>query len=200
MPEDVYFGTNEIGLNDITSPKDYAEELKIILRKIYEQVNGQLQITRESMQKYYNRKANIYTYVVGQMVWLKKKYYKTDENRKLSPWKTGPWKIIELLPNGVNFKIRNVSNGSKQIVHHDRITPVKSSTEKMKNTVPDAAPDAEITSNETSSDESEDNDDVNEMEQVNGDDNDTGFANRYPVGDRTQRQIEGAIPWDAIAI
>ena len=101
-------GVNEkYEFRDVTTPNDYAEELKIRLKIIYEQVNTQLEITRIQMQSQYNKKLNFNDYKVGDQAWLKKKYYKTGENRKLSPRKTGPWTIIDKMQNGVNFRVRN---------------------------------------------------------------------------------------------
>ena len=53
-------------------------------------------------------------------MWLEKKYHRTGENRKLAPRRDGPWAVIERLPNGVDFSIRN-SNCELKIVHHDRL-------------------------------------------------------------------------------
>ena len=59
------------------------------------------------MQKQYNKNVRFNNYKVGDKAWLKVKHYKTGENRKLSPRKTGPWTILEKLPNGVNFRVIN---------------------------------------------------------------------------------------------
>ena len=37
------------------------------------------------MQRQYNKKLNFYDYQPGDRAWLKKKHYKTGENRKLAP-------------------------------------------------------------------------------------------------------------------
>ena len=112
LPEDMFLGVNEkYEFRDVTTPNDYAEELKIRSKLIYEQVNTQLEITRTHMQAQYNNKLNFNDYKVGDQAWLKKKYYKTGENRKLSPRRTGPWTIVDKMPNGVNFRVRNNSSG-----------------------------------------------------------------------------------------
>ena len=58
-------------------------------------------------------------------MWLKVKYYKTGENRKLSPRRNGPWTVLSRLPNGVNFRIVNDRTREEKVVHHDRMNPVK---------------------------------------------------------------------------
>eukprot|EP00795_Rhopilema_esculentum_P011292 gene11292-biopygen11554 len=63
-------------------------------------------------------------YIRGAKVWLKVKYYKTGENRKLAPRRRGPWTVLQKLPNGVNFKIENDQTKETKTVHHDRLTPV----------------------------------------------------------------------------
>lgn len=197
LPEDVLLGVNEQNnLRDVTNPADYAEELKIVLREIYRQVNQELHITREIMQKQYNKNINVHNHTVGQYVWLKKKFYKTGENRKLSPRRTGPWKIIEILPNGVNFKIRNESSGITQIVHHDRLTPLKISLTNDPVIITNH-PSADGWSSAESSSEEESilSEVLSDTDEIV---NEGGFASRYPTRNRRPRVIDGAIPWSAI--
>ena len=98
LPEDVFWDVNDNSMHrDITTASEYAEELKIVLKKIYEQVNEQLKLTRDEMEKQYNKTINLNDYKVGNAVWLKRKHYKTGESKKLSPRKSGPWEIIETL-------------------------------------------------------------------------------------------------------
>ena len=56
--------------------------------------------------KQYNKKLKFNDYIEGDKVWLKAKYYKTGENRKLAPRRGGPWTVLRKLPNGVNFEIK----------------------------------------------------------------------------------------------
>ena len=77
------------------------------------------------MLRQYNRNIRYHDYAIRQLVWLKVRYYKTGETRKLSPWRDGPWVTVEKLPNGVNFKIRNVKTKESKIVHHDRLSQAK---------------------------------------------------------------------------
>ena len=138
LPEDIFLGVNEkYEFPDVTTTNDYAEELKIRIKIIYEQVNTQLEITRTQIQSQYNKKLNSNDYKVADQAWLKKKYYKTGENRKLSPIKTGPWTIIDKMPNGVNLRVRNNASGQTQIVHHDRLTPRKKHVDPQINKGPE---------------------------------------------------------------
>ena len=132
---------------------------------------------------------------MGDQAWLKKKYYKTGENRKLSPRKTGPWTIIDKMPNGVNFRVRNNASGQTQIVHHDRLTPRKKHVDPQINI--DKGPEMYGSSDSDSSDtnicDSNSSDDDHEI-------NIEIPENRYPIRNRRQRVIERAIPWDSISI
>ena len=186
LPEAIFLGKNDLHtLRDATSPAEYAEELKIILQEIYKEVQQQLGITREAMRKQYNKKIKVYDYKIGQSVWLKKKYYKTGESRKLSPRRTGPREIVEKMSNGVNFKIRNT------IVHHDRLTHVKKSS--MNTDESPTMNNGAIVSFESSSGEESDVTDVNYQEEPL-----SGFESRYQIRNRERRMIEVAIPSDAI--
>ncbi len=62
-------------------------------------------------------------------MWLSVKYYKTGENRKLSPRRRGPWTVMQKLPNVLNFKIFNNHTRETKIVHHDRLTPFKETSD-----------------------------------------------------------------------
>ena len=73
----------------------------------------------------HNKNLRFFDYKAGEKVWLKMKHYKSGENRKLSPRQSGPWTVMEKLPNGVNFCIVNDSTKNEKIVHHDRPTHVK---------------------------------------------------------------------------
>ena len=59
-------------------------------------------------------------------MWLKTKYYKTGENKKLSPRRISPWTIFDKLPNGLNIRIENDSTRNRKIVRHNRLTPSRS--------------------------------------------------------------------------
>ena len=123
LPQDMYFGIPEkLNLRDATTAEEYAADTSFTLSHIYTKVKQFLQLSKERMQNQYNKNTRIKDYKPGDSVWLKIKHYKVGEHRKLSPRKSGPWKVVERLPNGVTFKIRNTP-GKYQIVHHDRLSP-----------------------------------------------------------------------------
>ena len=124
------------------------------LQMVYQQVNAQLEINISMMQRQYNKRLNYNDFKPGDRAWLKKKYYKSGENKKLSPRKTGPWTIMEKLPNGVNFKIKNDSTGVTQNVHHDRLIPVKTDKLGAADGVHPSTPDVEFSDSESEIDES----------------------------------------------
>ena len=99
--------------------------------------------------------------------------------------------IVQKLPNGVNFKVRNLSTDKEKIVHHDRLSPY----------VARPLDDPEL--------EDESEPEYHQQERVidpprivreNVDEDSDGeiFPDRYPMRERRQRILEGAIPWNAI--
>ncbi len=76
------------------------------------------------MMKQYNKNLHVIKYALNDKVWLHKKEFKKGENVKLALRKTGPWKVIKVCPNGVNFKIED-NAGRQQVVHHNRMSPVR---------------------------------------------------------------------------
>ena len=199
MLQDLLFNHSATpGDQDAQSAREYAAELKIRLAEVYEHVAMQLNLTRQQMQKQYNKNICFHNYHAGEKVWLRTKYFKTGENKKLSPRRNGPWTVVECLPNGLNFRIQNDSTKNQKVVHHNRITPVKShetvspvkEPKEKAQTTPSKASDVEtrkrtiepyLSSSEESASDTE---------------NDEPAARRYPLRERRQRVIEGTVPSD----
>ena len=193
LPCDIIFDTVECNIS-AASTTDYIKDLKVQLRETIKHVNKELQVSRKRMQNQYNKNIVFHDYQQGDRVWLHKKSYKTGENRKLSPRKTGPWIIERKMGNGVNFEIKK--NSQVQIVHHNRLTPCvisddpenehgyrnrHSTIKTLKNT---NTIDQELYHTPLYS--SSDSEPDSELEQ----------QHRYPVRIRRPRIVEGAIPWD----
>ena len=184
LPIDIMFDSVVPGTSS-ASPSEYLSDLKVQLLENIHHATKFLGISREKMVEQYNKNLHTITYALNDRVWLHKHTFKKGENAKLSPRKTGPWTIVEVLPNGVNFRIEDAA-GEQQVVHHNRMSPVK-----------EAAPDD---SDETDSDETDYGDDdevvADEDDQIRNDQPER----RYPARVRRQRQVPGAIPWDAIRL
>ena len=121
------------------TPRDYSDEVSVTLKEVFDHVIEHLKLSKIKMQKQYNRNLRFHDYKSGEKVWLKVKYYKTGENRKLSPRRNGPWTVIDKLPNGVNFNIFNDKSNESKVVHHDRLIPIKGVISEQHNTFPGAA-------------------------------------------------------------
>eukprot|EP00794_Sanderia_malayensis_P000984 gene984-298_t len=205
MPQDLLLNhTAAYKPQDANSASEYAAELKVRLAEVYKHVATQLNLTHQQMEKQYNKNICFRTYQVGEKVWLRTKYFKTGENKKLSPRRNGPWTVVECLPNGLNFKILNDSTKNQKVVHHNRITPVKShetvSPEKetrakarpISNKVSDfgkktrTIEDSLSSSEESASDSGSDDEHAEPVER------------QYPLRERRQRVIEGTLPSDFV--
>ena len=141
------------------------------------------------------------------------KHYKTGENRKLSPRRGGPWVVLEKLPNGVNFKIKNDSTGETKVVHHDRLSPVKEDSihpeivhnnpdryarDEDRSSSDDSDSDSTFRGNNEHSDFEEDSNDS--VTDSDSDDAVVGSPRRYPQRIRRPRALPGTVPWSAINI
>jgi len=71
--------------HDTLSAESYKEEVTSELQDIFAHIVKTLELSKIKMQQQYNRNLRFTNYVAGQQVWLKKKHYKTGENRKLAP-------------------------------------------------------------------------------------------------------------------
>ena len=123
LPQDISFHHDKVDGYDLVSPKDFELEVTSQLQDFFNYVTAKLEVSKAKMQQQYNTNLRFVDYEPNQKVWLKVKHYKTGENRKLAPRRTGPWNVIRKLPNGVNFRIEN-SQGEQKVVHHDRLIPV----------------------------------------------------------------------------
>ena len=90
-------------------------------------------------------------------------------------------------PNRVNFKIVNEA-GKQQVVHHNRLSPVKDVIEPETETSSDES-EHEVPQGDEYGDEAGDDDVVNLGVRMGG---------RYPVRERRPRELPGTIPWNAI--
>ena len=183
---------------DATSAREYAIELKIRLAEVYQHVATQLNLTRQQMLKQYNKNICFHNYHTGEKVWLRTKYFKTGENKKLSPRRNGPWTVVECLPNGLNFRIQNDSNKNQKVVHHNRITPVKSHESVSPVKGPKAK--AQTTPSKDLNVESKrrkfEEYSSSSEESASDTENDGPIVRRYPLRERRQRVIEGTVPSD----
>ena len=196
LPVDIAFEIDGSGVT-AASASEYLQDLKVQLLENIRHASKFLGISRERMVKQYNKNLHIIDYQINDKVWLHKKTFKTGENAKLSPRKSGPWKIVEVYPNKVNFKIQDEA-GNQQVVHHNRLSPVKEPKDR---------------DNEYSSDDSdteqydtaeEDNESTLQPEELGtageATNNPTLFESRYPARVRQQREIPGAVSWDSVTL
>ena len=183
LPMDVYFDTKANYISD-TSPTEYLKDIKVQLFETIDHVAKFLGIAREKMAKQYNKTLKTHKLVINDRVWLERRSFRSHENKKLSPRKTGPWTIMKVYPNGVNFRIKEDSSGRTKVVHHNKLTPVKD-TPQNERTLP--LP------------ESDDSSLSSALSSLEGSDNEDGSRERrYPVRNRTRRTVPGTVSWDVL--
>ena len=216
LPIDIRFGIDkEAVVDDVITASQYFEEGSVVLQDMFDTVIQELNLSKEKMMRQYNKNLRVIDYKNGEKVWLKVKYYKTGENRKLAPRRGGPWTIVEKLPNGVNFRIRNDSSAEMKVVHHDRLSPMRIADndaglpqQRRRVEIPLRTDDPSTSLSESCSDTSDDGSDW-EVDQesatsssASGSDDAESDADveerRYPLRERPPCVIPGAIPWNAV--
>ena len=192
LPQDITLGLRErYTLQDATTAEQYAEDVSFGLNRTFQTVIRNLQVSRDKMERKYNKNLRLRDFNEGDKVWIKLKHYKPGENRKLSPGKCGPYIIIQKLPNGVNFKVRNLSTDKEKIVHHDRLSPYVAR--------PPEDPELEDEFEPVNHQQERGIDPpCIDHENVETDSDEEIIPDRYPMRERRQRVIEGAIPWNAV--
>jgi hypothetical protein len=88
-------------------------------------VNSQLDKARQKQKKYYDRFINSSKVLnVGDLVLVAVYKQQVDQSRSLIIHANGPHEILEVF-NGVNDKIKDVSNGRIQVMHYNNLKPYK---------------------------------------------------------------------------
>ena len=162
------------------------------------------------MQKQYDKRLNVFDHEPGDKVWLKTKHFKAGESRKLSPRRTGPWTIVEKLPNGVNFRVLCDSSKEEKVVHHDRISPVKGTgvtkrdaTSSQRNRRTRTPPRNEVEGlSDFTTDPSSEEDEGSDYEPSSSDSASSSEEGerRYPTRNRQQRVIPGAVLYNLLDV
>ena len=211
LPIDVRFDVGEKSQRlDVVTAKEFSDERQSVIQDIYDAVIRQLKLSKEAMAKQYNKRLKFNDYIEGDKVWLKVKFYKTGENRKLAPRRGGPWVVLRKLPNGVNFEIKNVATREVKIVHHDRLTPVREhdihqpiQPSREENTlyhpaVAESESDTDSDDGTFRRDASHSDYEPSSADESSADSEANEEERRYPRRERTQRGIPGAVPWSAV--
>ena len=215
LPVDALLTANQHQFLDVNTPADYAQDRSFALTDIYNTVIENLQLSKIKMQAQYNQNLRFNNHQEGDHVWLKVKFYKTGENRKLAPRRNGPWTVIRKLPNGVNFEIANNKTQERKIVHHDRLTPCKYdlcadhqiNVYDSQRTLTELAP-TRLSLNAGADDENSEESfssesDIDYNTESESDASDTEIVaprRQYPQRERRARYFPNNIPWDAIRI
>ena len=192
LPVDIVFHTEDSGISAV-SASEYLKDLKIQLLENIRHAAKFLGISREHMVKQYNKNLHVINYEINDKVWLHKKAFKKGENAKLSPRKSGPWKVVKIYPNKVNFKIED-EKGNQQVVHHNRLSPVKE--------VQGVESDCSSDENEQEMSGAEDIEPVPQLENIEEAlvPDPAPVERRYPARERQQREIPGTVSWDSVTL
>ena len=98
----------------------YAYELAQSIEKIHEFARAKLQISGQTMKKYYDHKTDYKIYSVGTPVWFHNQKQKRGLSCKLQREWRGPFIITHRL-NDVIYRIRETRKSKPKIVHHDKL-------------------------------------------------------------------------------
>ena len=97
LPMDVYFDTKANYISD-TSLTEYLKDIKVQLFETIDHAAKFLGIAREKMAKQYNKTLKTHKLVINDRVWLERQSFRSHENKKRSPRKTGTPDNYESLP------------------------------------------------------------------------------------------------------
>ena len=127
---------------------------------------------------------------------MKKGYFKTGENRKLSQKRTDPWSVLKKLANGVNFEIINDTTRERKLIHHDRLKRIKGDCNKKQFEFQTSASENNgyVSSTSTSSSSATSYFSPAKESAASETNTENNVRSPYPMRIRTQRRLSGTIP------
>ena len=121
LPADIIFGTGYPGAPE-NNPSEYLEKLTSKMNTIHNIARDNLNIASDRQKKYYDRKASMTPYAVGDVVWFNDKPFKRGKSRKLQrPWR-GPYRIMARI-NDLVYRIQEGPRTKGKVVHYNRLKP-----------------------------------------------------------------------------
>ena len=93
------------------------------MKEIFLLVKANLQKAYDKYSSYYNTRCKDKDIRIGSKV-LKKNEKTHGPSRKFSELYSGPYRVIEVQPNGVTFKIKHLESGKIATAHSDRLKHV----------------------------------------------------------------------------
>ena len=99
------------------------------MEKIHHIARDKLELASDKQKEYYDRKASLCPYNVGDIVWFHDKPFMRGKSKKLQrPWR-GPFKITARLCDLV-YRIQETQRSKPRVVHYNRLKPFVGQTPK----------------------------------------------------------------------
>ena len=123
LPIDLMFGPppDEV----VTSPNEYALDLRSRLEKAYHKVRSHLGLSQQRQKLLYDRRVVGAPYEENDLVWLHCPAVPGERSRKLHrPWH-GPYKVVKAISDVV-YRIQHLDPPRRRlVVHVDRLKPYR---------------------------------------------------------------------------
>ena len=117
MPADILYGL--IGeQKQFQTPSVYLKFLLDTLAEVHTEVRENIKAAQRRQKRYYDMKAHMKHFDVGDLVYKRNAAFRAGESRKLNPLYTGPYVVVEVLSPAL---FRVVDQKRSHVMHHDRL-------------------------------------------------------------------------------
>lgn len=104
------------------SPSEYVQRMAGILSTVVGAVQQHQLQASSQLKKYFDFRAQVQYYSVGELVWVRNKARKKGVCFKLQRCYKGPFKVIERLSD-VLYQLQSLEGGATTVVHYNRLKP-----------------------------------------------------------------------------
>ena len=120
MPLDIMTEDTPESHGSEVNPSQYATDLRIKIKKMYELVREHLQEAACRQKKQYDCRVKEHSYCVGDKVWRNQWQSPPGIKASIRRHWTGPWMVIEKLCD-VLFRLKHSANSPSVVIHGDNL-------------------------------------------------------------------------------
>ena len=117
VPADIMFGVPSDENRD-TSPAEFIINLRCRMEEAFTEARKRLRSAQERQKAYYDVKARMMSFDVGDVVYRRNSAFKVGDSRKLNPLYTGPYLVTEVI-SPILYRVE--SQKKEYVLHHDRL-------------------------------------------------------------------------------
>jgi hypothetical protein len=102
----------------VASSAEYVKKLRERLEHTYHEARASIGMNQQAQKTYYDQRAKVQKFDVGDIVYRRKTEFKKGESKKLNEVYSGPFLVIQVLSP---FLLRVAGRKKTLVLHHDKL-------------------------------------------------------------------------------